>query len=305
MTYQPVPNYPIKKNRRIWPVIFFGGLGVAILVGCGFLVSVFNSTAPTSIAPTLGVPQPADTTPEPQQSLPPNTIPEGVWNIGAKGQPKAGVYVVAGTIKGELCYWEIARDDAGQDIVSNGNPTGGRPQVTLKKGQWFTTRDCGDWQLKGQGGGGLFVPVSLPTTKTTYVTENLDSSWPVAAAVAYWDKYTSSKTKIVKKCPPSAGLYRCFTIKAAPLPGGTNSPIGYASCSGRYCTIKVDVADAKKSGHFNAATKKWLLVHELGHLGGLDHRKTCVTSMYQYRRCGSKVPPIYFDTSQRAALKLR
>lgn len=31
---------------------------------------------------------------------------------------------------------------------ANGLPAGGRPQVTLKRGQWFESRGCPDWRVK-------------------------------------------------------------------------------------------------------------------------------------------------------------
>jgi len=45
----------------------------------------------------------------------------------------------------EICYWSKTRDSEGSDIIDNGIPTGGRPQVTLKKGQWFKSQGCPMW----------------------------------------------------------------------------------------------------------------------------------------------------------------
>lgn len=46
---------------------------------------------------------------------------------------------------GELCYWLKSRDAEGASIIDNGDPQGGRPQVTLKVGQWFSSQGCPDW----------------------------------------------------------------------------------------------------------------------------------------------------------------
>jgi hypothetical protein len=66
-----------------------------------------------------------------------------------------GVDVPAGTYRaaerlsaGSLCYWAKTRDAEGDDIIDNDIPAGGRPQVTLQKGQWFTTRGCPAWEKR-------------------------------------------------------------------------------------------------------------------------------------------------------------
>lgn len=69
-------------------------------------------------------------------------IHPGVWHVGEDVPP--GRYRAATTVE-DGCYWEITKDAEAQDIVANGAPTGGRPQFTLKNGQWFDSHDCGDW----------------------------------------------------------------------------------------------------------------------------------------------------------------
>lgn len=59
----------------------------------------------------------------------------------------AGTYRVATAVDGD-CYWKKSKDAEGDDIIDNDIPAGGRPQVTLKSGQWFTSKDCPDWIKK-------------------------------------------------------------------------------------------------------------------------------------------------------------
>lgn len=72
-----------------------------------------------------------------------NTIGEGDWAVGVDVQP--GTYRTTQAVSGS-CYWEINSDANGGDIVANDIVTGGRPTVTLKNGQYFSTSRCGDWR---------------------------------------------------------------------------------------------------------------------------------------------------------------
>lgn len=70
------------------------------------------------------------------------TITEGAWTVG-RDFP-AGTYRSDGDFA--FCYWEITRSGSnGQDIVANDNLEGGRPTVTLARGQDFQSQDCGTW----------------------------------------------------------------------------------------------------------------------------------------------------------------
>lgn len=59
----------------------------------------------------------------------------------------AGTYRAVEAISGD-CYWKKSKDAEGSDIIDNDIPSGGRPQVTLKAGQWFTSDGCPDWVKK-------------------------------------------------------------------------------------------------------------------------------------------------------------
>lgn len=88
--------------------------------------------AATTVVKTVSV----KVTPKPKAA-----ITEGVWEVGVDIAP--GKYKVIEPIASD-CYWEI-NPTGKDDIVDNGNPTGGRPVVVLKKGQTFTNQGCGDW----------------------------------------------------------------------------------------------------------------------------------------------------------------
>ncbi len=76
---------------------------------------------------------------------PTTTIDEGDWTVGVDIKP--GTYRTTEPVSGD-CYWGIYRAGSNQsDIIDNGIPTGGRPTVTLKKGQEFTNQGCGTFAL--------------------------------------------------------------------------------------------------------------------------------------------------------------
>lgn len=289
--------YPPKARRKKWPfilgltglvVIIFGCLGVVTLG-----MSAGNEEGREADRVLGSSPQPRTSSAKPKTS----GIGPGMWKIGR--DVKAGEYVTEGA-NGTLCYWDTRGDTGTEHIREQGTASadGEQGTVTLHTGEYFKTSGCKPWKpVKGEQGGGV--------QKTLYYTSNLPSAWPVSTAISFLDQYTgASHYKRVSKCPaaPARGMYRCTKLRVGSVAGGTNAPIGLTTCDGRYCTITVDTRDATRSGQFNYATRKWLLVHELGHTNGLAHRKTCVTSMYQYRRCGSRVPPVYFDSAQRKIL---
>lgn len=75
-----------------------------------------------------------------------NSISDGTWTVGE--DIKAGTYRTASAVSSR-CYWGIYRSGSnGSDIIDNDIPKGGRPTVTLSKGQDFKSSNCGDWQKK-------------------------------------------------------------------------------------------------------------------------------------------------------------
>jgi hypothetical protein len=85
----------------------------------------------------------------------PTATPTNV--INGNDVVRVGEDVPAGTYRavtpvepGTPCYWVKSKNAEADisSIIDNGVPTGGRPQVTLKTGQWFTSQGCPDWALR-------------------------------------------------------------------------------------------------------------------------------------------------------------
>jgi hypothetical protein len=102
-----------------------------------------DAGSPATKGTASPVPKTTSSTTPPKASPVPATIQEGVWSVGA--DIKAGTYRTRESVSGANCYWMKSSDAEGSNIIDNGLPTGGKPQVTLKKGQWFETRGCGEW----------------------------------------------------------------------------------------------------------------------------------------------------------------
>lgn len=99
---------------------------------------------------------------------------DSIVHVGEDAQ--AGTYRAEEKVDG-LCYWMKSKDAEGEFIIDNDIPSGGRPQVTLKKGQWFTTRGCPDWVLKqepkpkAKTSSPEAIKKSVPTTPTAKATK--------------------------------------------------------------------------------------------------------------------------------------
>ncbi|WP_343832303.1 hypothetical protein [Glutamicibacter creatinolyticus] len=72
-----------------------------------------------------------------------NSVTNGIWTVGT--DIKAGTYRTKESV-GSDCYWAVLKSGTnGSDILNNGIPGGGRPTVTVKKGQDFESVRCGTW----------------------------------------------------------------------------------------------------------------------------------------------------------------
>lgn len=106
--------------------------GILVVLGCGsgaLVEDQGSSTGPTSAA-----------TAKPKGAP---VIEEGQWTVGVDFP--AGKYRTAEAITpDQSCYWAITKAGSnGNNIISNDIPTGGKPTVTLAKGQEFTNQGCG------------------------------------------------------------------------------------------------------------------------------------------------------------------
>jgi hypothetical protein len=106
----------------------------------------------TVSGPVVTVPGPAVTltvaAPAPKAAAKPApapaTIEEGQWEVGV--DVPAGVYKVTAAVDpGAQCYWSITQHGSPDNIIDNDIVAGGKPTVTLKRGQDFTTQGCGLW----------------------------------------------------------------------------------------------------------------------------------------------------------------
>lgn len=71
-----------------------------------------------------------------------NTVTSGVWTVGV--DIKAGTYRADEQVS-DRCYWAVLKTGTNGDIIDNGIPGGGRPSVTVRKGQDLELSNCGSW----------------------------------------------------------------------------------------------------------------------------------------------------------------
>jgi hypothetical protein len=150
---------PRKGKRRILGAVGALALlvvGIAIgAVGGSSLGTASPSTTVTSVATITqtetSAPLPAVTiTAAPTQAVvqpttQPVTVTDGTWTVGVD-IPVGSYKVDANVDPSAGCYWEIDKTGSnGQTIIANNNVSGGRPSVTLKKGEDFTSQSCGTW----------------------------------------------------------------------------------------------------------------------------------------------------------------
>lgn len=160
MTTEPPaywPPQPAPKPKHVGRTIAFILGGIAIFVtGIGVGAAGGNTpaapTAPVGAPAAATTPAAAPTTeaapveetkpapkPAPTKAAAPAKarIEEGSWTIGEDFP--AGTYKVT-EVASEDCYWARMRGTDG-DIIANGLG-GGKPKVTLKKGETFETSNC-------------------------------------------------------------------------------------------------------------------------------------------------------------------
>lgn len=158
--YTPPTETPKRKSRAgkialITIAVVFSfcvaGTAIALVTGVGDNTPAGPAhlvvTPSTYLAPTTRQVAPvADSTKRTAKAKPAPVQVTDEDTPGLVGDDfPAGTYRVSASVVGRECYWEKTNDSEGNDIVANDLPLGGRPQVKLKKGQWFTSEDCGTW----------------------------------------------------------------------------------------------------------------------------------------------------------------
>ncbi len=154
----PTSSPPRRRGTAFWvaitSIVLVGGFVSLSLIGALLGPEVVTETRTITKAspipgPTLTVtkevPGPTVTVTETKTLPPPppkTAISDGVWTVGVDIAP--GTYRVIEAVVSE-CYWAIYQSGTNQEeIVANAIVEGGRPTVTLRKGQDFET-GCGDW----------------------------------------------------------------------------------------------------------------------------------------------------------------
>lgn len=120
-----------------------GAVIVLCLIG-GVILAVTNSGSHPAAVPATAPPFTASA-PAPSASGPRRSIGgNDVVHVGE--DVPAGTYRAATAVTPDSgCYWLKSRDAEGADIIANGLPAGGRPEVVLTAGQWFTSSSCPEW----------------------------------------------------------------------------------------------------------------------------------------------------------------
>ncbi len=159
--YNPQYPPPPRRKSNVWAFI---GIGVALLLLCiigSLIIGIFSPSttkdsglqAPASeaaeAARELGSAVPArSSAPAAPKAAAKKTIGDGLWKVGRDLPP--GKYIPTKNVKevsGVMgCYWVKASDAEMSDVAGSGMVENGRPEITLSKGQWFTTNGCGTWQ---------------------------------------------------------------------------------------------------------------------------------------------------------------
>jgi hypothetical protein len=150
--YAPVPvqQQPRKPKRFGWPtVIITAGVALSIggLIGGGGDSS--TTAAPTATVTATETVEPASKAPEVKKTTEPeseSTMDEGTYEIGVDAKP--GQYKTRVPENSSGCYWERLKDDRGglNSIIANDNVNpGARVSITVKRGEFFNSKDCGTW----------------------------------------------------------------------------------------------------------------------------------------------------------------
>lgn len=150
ITGQPATS----SRKRVWlgAAVVLGAVMVAFCCGLGIGGSsggdpqVITTPTPVKVIEYLPAPSAAPVASSAAPAAPtkaaPAVIEEGTWTVGEDFP--AGTYKLQTAVT-STCYWGIYKSGTNQGtIIENDIVTGGRPTVTLKRGQDFES-SCGTW----------------------------------------------------------------------------------------------------------------------------------------------------------------
>ena len=156
----PVRQQPQKAKRFGWLTLIITAvvaLGLGGIIG-GSVDGTATTAEPNATATaTVTAIETAQAEPTPTATKAPttknttkpkskSTMEEGTYEIGVDAKP--GRYKTRVPEDSSGCYWEKAKDDSGEfdSLIANGEVNaGGRQSITLKRGQFFLSDDCGTW----------------------------------------------------------------------------------------------------------------------------------------------------------------
>ena len=151
-----IPGYtpPANRKKRMWLGVCAMAAIVIVAFCCGLGIGgsgdtdpqVITTPTPVKVIEYLPVPSTAPAATSAAPAAPtkaaPATIEEGTWTVGEDFP--AGTYKLQTAVT-STCYWGIYKSGTNQGtIIENDIVTGGRPTVTLKRGQDFES-SCGTW----------------------------------------------------------------------------------------------------------------------------------------------------------------
>ncbi|MDG4792738.1 hypothetical protein [Micromonospora sp. WMMD1082] len=149
----------------------------------------------------------------------------------------------------------------------------------------------------------LPAPAEAAPQKVIYVQKlDMPSDWPVKSALRWLDVYTGKSTfRLVKRCPAKRD---CVTVQTGKLSGrnvGWASPIrAKTGATHRTSIVVIDPAKAKRL-RYSQADRKWLLVHEFGHVHALPHQRKRISVMHP----DLPRPPMVLTPAERRHLARR
>ncbi len=151
--YGPVPvQQPPKWAKRFgWPTVIITAV-ISLFVGMLFAFGGEPTTtagpeATATVTETENLPAEESSEPKPKEQDQPevaDTISDGIHEVGI--DVKAGKYKT-NVPEGAFCYWERSWVDSGGSTIDMRVQKGpARQSVTIKKGEFFDTENCGTWK---------------------------------------------------------------------------------------------------------------------------------------------------------------